>query len=58
MPIVSEQYELIIGVEAHAADHALWVVTAATGAVIDQASFPASTPRAGSCRCMDHPSGR
>jgi transposase len=43
MPIVSEQYEIVIGVDTHAANHALSVVTAATGAAIDRASFPAST---------------
>ncbi|MFI6959870.1 transposase [Nocardia sp. NPDC050408] len=43
MPIVSEQYELVIGVDTHAANHALSVVTAATGAAVDQASFPTST---------------
>ncbi|GGK63145.1 IS110 family transposase [Nocardia camponoti] len=43
MPIVSQQYELVIGVDTHAANHTLSVVTAATGAALDQASFPAST---------------
>ncbi len=42
MPIVSEQYELVIGVDTHAANHALSVVAAATGAAVDAASFPAS----------------
>jgi transposase len=43
MPIVSEQYELVIGVDTHTANHPLSVLTAATGAALDQASFPAST---------------
>jgi transposase len=42
MSIVSEQYELVIGVDTHAANHALSVVTAATGAAVEGASFPAS----------------
>jgi transposase len=42
MSIVSEQYELVIGVDTHAANHALSVVTAATGAAVEEASFPAS----------------
>lgn len=42
MPIVSERYELVIGVDTHAATHALSVVTATTGAAVDQARFPAS----------------
>lgn len=42
MPIVSEQYELVIGVDTHAATHTLSVVNAATGAAIDRAGFPTS----------------
>ena len=37
MSIVAEQYEFVIGVDTHAATHTLSVITAATGAVIDQA---------------------
>jgi len=39
MFIVAEQYEFVIGVDTHAATHTLSVITAATGAVIDQAVF-------------------
>ncbi|MCX0271548.1 IS110 family transposase [Nocardia zapadnayensis] len=42
MSIVSEHYELVIGVDTHAAHHALSVVTAATGAALDQMRFPAN----------------
>lgn len=42
MPIVADNYEIVIGVDTHAAAHALCVVAAATGAVQDKASFPAS----------------
>lgn len=40
MPIVADQYEFVIGVDTHAATHSLSVVTAATGAVVDQSMFP------------------
>jgi hypothetical protein len=43
MFIVAEQYEFVIGVDTHAATHTLSVITAATGAVIDQAVF-STTP--------------
>ena len=43
MFIVAEQYEFVIGVDTHAAIHTLSVITAATGAVIDQAVF-STTP--------------
>jgi transposase len=43
MSIVAEQYEFVIGVDTHAATHTLSVITAATGAVIDQAVF-STTP--------------
>ena len=42
MPIVADNYEIVIGVDTHAAAHARCVVAAATGAVQDKASFPAS----------------
>ncbi|WP_330256172.1 hypothetical protein OG874_17345 [Nocardia sp. NBC_00565] len=42
MSIVSEQYELVIGVDTHAANHAISVVTASTGAAVGEASFPTS----------------
>ena len=41
--IVAEQYEFVIGVDTHPATHTLSVITAATGAVIDQAVF-STTP--------------
>jgi transposase len=44
MPIVAEQYTFVIGVDTHAATHSLALVTAATGAVIDQSVFPTSGP--------------
>jgi transposase len=43
MPIVADQYQLVIGVDTHAANHALAIVATATGAAVDQANFPAST---------------
>jgi transposase len=42
MPIVADQYEFVIGVDTHAATHSLSVVTAATGAIVDQSMFPTS----------------
>jgi transposase len=44
MPIVSEQYMFVIGVDTHAATHSLTLVAAATGAVVDQAVFPNTAP--------------
>jgi hypothetical protein len=41
-PIVSEQYEFVIGVDTHAATHTFALVVAATGAVLDRAQFPTS----------------
>ena len=43
MPIVAEQYELVIGVDTHAATHTLALVVTATGAVTDEAVFPTTT---------------
>jgi transposase len=37
---VAELFEYVIGVDTHAASHAYAVLTAATGAVVDQAQFP------------------
>jgi len=39
-PIVSEEYELVIGVDTHAATHTFAVVAGSTGAVLDHAVFP------------------
>jgi transposase len=44
MPIVAEQYTFVIGVDTHAATHSLALVTATTGAVVDQAVFPNTPP--------------
>ncbi len=44
MPIVAEEYAFVIGVDTHAATHTLALVTAATGAVVDQAVFPTTSP--------------
>jgi transposase len=44
MPIVAEQYTFVIGVDTHAATHSLALVTAATGAVVDEAVFPNTPP--------------
>jgi transposase len=44
MPIVAEQYTFVIGADTHAATHSLALVTAATGAVIDQSVFPNTAP--------------
>ena len=41
-PMVSEKYELVIGVDTHAASHTFAVVASDTGAVLDHAVFPAS----------------
>ena len=39
MPIVADNYEIVIGVDTHAAAHALCVVAAATGAAEGQSKF-------------------
>ena len=49
MSIVAEQYEFVIGVDTHAATHTLSVITAATGAVIDQAVLMTLIESARSC---------
>ncbi|WP_125079878.1 IS110 family transposase [Mycobacterium sp. P7213] len=43
MSIVAERYAFVIGVDTHAATHSLALVSAANGAVADQAEFP-NTP--------------
>ena len=54
MFIVAEQYEFVIVVDTRAATYTLSVITAATGAVIDQAVFSyAVGPGSGTDR--DHP---
>jgi transposase len=42
MAIVADQYDLVIGVDTHAASHTLALITANTGAVRQQAQFPTS----------------
>jgi transposase len=44
MSIVAEEYTFVIGVDTHAATHSLALVTAATGAIVDQAVFPNTPP--------------
>jgi transposase len=44
MPIVAEQYTFVIGVDTHAATHSLALVSASTGALVDQAVFPNTPP--------------
>ena len=44
MPIVAEQYTFVIGVDTHAATHSLALVSASTGALIDQSVFPNTPP--------------
>jgi transposase len=41
-PIVSDEYECVIGVDTHAATHSFAVVAGATGAVLANATFPTS----------------
>jgi transposase len=42
-PIVSEQYEFVIGVDTHAATHTFALVAGGTGAVLDRVVFPATS---------------
>ena len=42
MAIVADQYDFIVGVDTHAASHTLALITAATGAIRQQAPFPTS----------------
>lgn len=42
MTIVSHEYQFVIGVDTHARTHALSILVAATGAVVDEEQFPAS----------------
>lgn len=44
MPIVAEEYTVVIGVDTHAATHSLALVTGSTGAVVDEAVFPNTPP--------------
>ena len=51
MTIVAHAHPFVIGVDTHARNHALSILTAATGAVIDEAQFPAT--EAGMARAID-----
>lgn len=42
MTIVAHAYQFVVGVDTHARTHALSVLVAATGAVVDQSVFPAT----------------
>lgn len=42
MTIVAHEYPYVIGVDTHAKNHALAILVAATGAVVDEAQFPAT----------------
>jgi transposase len=44
MPIVAEEYAFVIGVDTHAATHSLSLITATTGAVVDQVVFSTTSP--------------
>lgn len=44
MTIVAHTYQFVIGVDTHARTHTLSILAAATGAVIDEAEFPATEP--------------
>ena len=43
MPIVANTYRYVVGVDTHAATHTYAVIDCATGAVLDEATFP-TTP--------------
>lgn len=51
MTIVAHAYPFVIGVDTHARTHALSILVAATGAVVDEAQFP--TTEAGMRRAVD-----
>ena len=42
MTIVAHAYQFVIGVDTHARTHALSILAAATGAVVDESQFPAT----------------
>lgn len=42
MPTVAEEYDVVIGVDTHAATHTMSLVTGPTGAVSEQRTFPTS----------------
>jgi hypothetical protein len=42
LPIVADTYELVVGVDTHAATHTLAIVSARTGAALEHDTFPAT----------------
>lgn len=42
MTIVAHEYQFVVGVDTHARTHALSILTAATGVVVDESQFPAT----------------
>ena len=42
MRTVAEEYDRVVGVDTHAATHTMTLVIAATGAVVEQRTFPTS----------------
>lgn len=42
--IIAEEFEFIVGVDTHARTHTYTAVLASTGAVVDTAAFPATSP--------------
>jgi hypothetical protein len=49
MAMLADLVELVIGVDTHKQTHTAAVVTAATGAVVEQATVAATQPATGSC---------
>lgn len=43
MTIVADQYDLVVGVDTHAASHTFAILAAGTGALLQTARFPTST---------------
>ncbi|WP_024366346.1 IS110 family transposase [Arthrobacter sp. TB 26] len=44
MAIIAEEFEFVVGVDTHARTHTFTAVHSATGAVVDTAAFPATSP--------------
>jgi hypothetical protein len=44
MAIIAEEFEFVVGVDTHARTHTFTAVHASTGAVVDTAAFPATSP--------------
>ena len=43
-PVVADTYDLLVGVDTHAASHTYAIIDAATGALIEHREFPTSSP--------------